>query len=247
MKKSFIIICLSLFTHLLFCQTTILMEKKDGIFLVPCKVNGLNLRFIFDTGASDVSISLTEAVFMLKNGYLKEGDFIGKKYYQIANGDIEEGTKIILKNIEIGDLIIYNVSASVIHSLSAPLLLGQSLLQKIGKFTVDYSKNILIIGEETKASTQNKKEEKKVSSLHNTKNFRVKQNNKDSVKNNSNNQITEEIINDSENGNIIIKRTVKNGNTVHVYTKKKPILRGSIVYQKDEINITETLWETETK
>ena len=55
-----------------FAQDIIKMEKSGGIYLIPCKVNGLPLKFIFDTGASDVSISLTEALFMLKNGNLKE-------------------------------------------------------------------------------------------------------------------------------------------------------------------------------
>ena len=37
------------------------MRKEGGISIVPCKVNGLDLEFIFDTtGAADVSLSLTE-------------------------------------------------------------------------------------------------------------------------------------------------------------------------------------------
>jgi hypothetical protein len=36
------------------------MRKEGGISIVPCKVNGLVLEFIFDTGAADVSLSLTE-------------------------------------------------------------------------------------------------------------------------------------------------------------------------------------------
>lgn len=56
------------------------------------------LKFIFDTGASDVTISLTEALFMLKNGYLKETDFKVSVYYSIANGEIAEGTRINIQN-----------------------------------------------------------------------------------------------------------------------------------------------------
>ena len=52
-------------------QKTILMTKEtSGIYTIPCKVNGVDLKFIFDTGASSVTISLTEALFMLKNGHL---------------------------------------------------------------------------------------------------------------------------------------------------------------------------------
>ncbi len=126
-------------------QNVIKMEKINGVFLMPCKVNGLSLKFIFDTGASDVSISLTEALFMLKNGHLNETDLIGTEYYQIANGDIQEGTKITLKEIEIGKTKLYNVKASIVHSLSAPLLLGQTALSKLGKIEFDYANNTLTI------------------------------------------------------------------------------------------------------
>lgn len=121
------------------------MQKQNGVFVMPCKVNGLTLKFIFDTGASDVSISLTEALFMLKNGYLSESDLIGSEYYKLADGKISEGTKIILKKIEIGNLKLLNVKATIVHNLSAPLLLGQSALNRLGKIEFDYSKNILTI------------------------------------------------------------------------------------------------------
>jgi clan AA aspartic protease (TIGR02281 family) len=133
-------------SQLLQGQTAIKMEKQGGVFVLPCKVNGLNLKFIMDTGASDVSISLTEAAFMLKNDYMSEKDLIGTTYYQIADGNVMEGTEVILREIEIGGKKLYNVKASISHSLSAPLLLGQSALSKLGKIQVDYSNNTLIIG-----------------------------------------------------------------------------------------------------
>lgn len=149
MKKIFAILTLTAFTVFSYGQTVIKMEKKDGVYFVPCTVNGLKLKFIFDTGANDVSISLSEALFMLKNDYLDETDFNGVEYYRIANGDVEEGTKIILKKLELGDKTLYNVEASIVHSISAPLLLGQSALEKFGKFSVDYSANTLTLGTES--------------------------------------------------------------------------------------------------
>lgn len=145
MRKNLTFIITVFITLQGYSQTVIKMEKVNGVFLMPCKVNGLSLKFIFDTGASDVSISLTEALFMLKNGYLNKEDLIGTEYYRIANGDIQEGTKITLKEIEIGKLKLYNVKASIVHSLSAPLLLGQTALSKLGKIEFDYSNNTLTI------------------------------------------------------------------------------------------------------
>lgn len=121
------------------------MEKKGGVYYVPCKVNGLALKFIFDTGASDVSISLSEALFMLKNGYMEQTDLRGTEYYRIANGEIAEGTKLLIRKIEIGNKTLTNIEASIVHSLDAPLLLGQSVMERFGKFTVDYANNTISI------------------------------------------------------------------------------------------------------
>ncbi len=138
-----------------FAQDIIKMEKSGGIYLIPCKVNGLPLKFIFDTGASDVSISLTEALFMLKNGYLKESDIKGTVYYSIANGEIEEGTTINIQKIEVGKQTLYNVEASIVHSTEAPLLFGQSAMERFGKFTMDYSNSNLIIRGSSNTSLSN--------------------------------------------------------------------------------------------
>ncbi|MSP70357.1 MAG: hypothetical protein EXR20_08800 [Bacteroidetes bacterium] len=146
MKKITLTLALTVMATLAFCQTKITMEKKNGVYLIPCIVNGLKLNFIFDTGAGDVSVSLSEAVFMIKNGYMKEEDLIGTEYYRIANGDVAEGTKIIIRKLEIGNKTLYNVEASIVHTLSAPLLLGQSAIERFGKFSIDYSTNTLVLG-----------------------------------------------------------------------------------------------------
>ena len=125
---------------------TIPMKSRgSGIYEVSCKVNDLKLNFIFDTGASDISISQTEALFMLKNDYLAEADIKGKEKYMDANGDISVGTKILLKKVEIGGLILRNVSASVVNNKNAPLLFGQSALSKYGKIIIDNKKSEITI------------------------------------------------------------------------------------------------------
>ena len=129
-------------------QNVIPIIKKGGVYHIPCTINGLKMNFVFDTGASDVSISITEALFMLKNGYLKESELVGTEYYRLANGEISEGTKIILKNIEIGNQTIYNVEASIVHNLDAPLLLGQSAIKRLGNYTFNYSNNTISFGKE---------------------------------------------------------------------------------------------------
>jgi len=120
-------------------------RHTGGTFEIPCKVNGLDLNMLFDTGASDVTISSVEANFMLKNDYLSKDDVKGKKYYQIANGDLTEGTVITLKEVKVGDAVLKNVDASVVTSQKAPLLLGQSVMERFGTITIDNINSKLII------------------------------------------------------------------------------------------------------
>lgn len=132
---------------LLYAQIRIKMHKENGVYTTPCNVNGLKLHFIFDTGASNVSLSISEAVFMLKNGYLNESDLHGSSYAQIANGDIVKNTTVILKELEIGGIILHNVEAIIIHETSAPLLLGQSAIQKLGSIQLEDDELIILQAE----------------------------------------------------------------------------------------------------
>lgn len=120
-------------------------RNPGGTFEIPCDINGLALQMIFDTGASDVTISSVEANFMFKNGYLSEKDIKGKRYYQVASGQINEGTVITLREVRIGDAVLKNVDASVVKSQKAPLLLGQSAMERFGTITIDNQNNRLII------------------------------------------------------------------------------------------------------
>ena len=126
--------------------TEVQMKKMySGVYEVPCTINGLELKFIFDTGASDVTISSVEASFMLKNNFLSKDDVRGKEYFSTATGEIHEGTKINLREIKIGEAILKNVEASVVQNQQAPLLLGQSVLERFGTITIDNINSKLVI------------------------------------------------------------------------------------------------------
>ena len=125
--------------------TEVPFTKENGVCKVKCNVNGLPLHFVFDTGASDVTISMVEATFMMKNGYLSGNDVVGSQRYMDANGDVSVGTIINLKNVIFGGLDLNNVRASVVRNQKAPLLLGQSVLGRLGKIEIDNSRNVLKI------------------------------------------------------------------------------------------------------
>ena len=125
-------------------EKVIYMKREGGVYKIPCKVNGVELEFIFDTGAADVSLSSVEANFLYKRGLITDNDFLGKQNYITASGEIVENTQVILREIEIDGLMLYDVEASISDEMSAPLLLGQSAIQKLGTIQINGNKLIII-------------------------------------------------------------------------------------------------------
>jgi aspartyl protease family protein len=119
------------------------MREKSGVYFVPIKINGIDMEFVFDTGASSISISETEAMFLWKQGKLRENDIHENIQFIDANGDISDGTRINLGEVQIGDVIVNDVEASVVHNQQAPLLFGQSAMNRFGKITIDYNNNTI--------------------------------------------------------------------------------------------------------
>lgn len=137
MYKIQLIIVLLLTTCYIHAQEEIKLNKEpSGLYTVPCEVNGLRLRFILDTGASTVSLSLTEANFMYKNGYLSDEDFLGTSKTLIASGEVQENYVVNLKQVKVGTKTLNNIQAIVSKGLSAPLLLGQSVLSQLGEWSI---------------------------------------------------------------------------------------------------------------
>lgn len=140
-----ILLFISLFSSPLsvFSQKVITMENANGVFKIACSVNGAKMKMIFDTGASVVSLSETMANFLYDNGYISDEDVLGSGTSTTADGSIHNNVIINIKDIEISSLHLKNVKAVVISSQNAPLLLGQTAIQKLGKISLDGNKLII--------------------------------------------------------------------------------------------------------
>lgn len=124
-------------------KTVVRMTKDGGIYKVPVRINGIEMDFIFDTGASLISISNVEASFLVKQGKIKLEDIEGSSQFVDALGNVSEGTIINLREVSIGDRTAYNVKASVVDNNQAPLLLGQTFLEQFGRISIDYTEGTL--------------------------------------------------------------------------------------------------------
>ena len=123
---------------------TIHMRKGDGgVYYVPMRVNGQELEFIFDTGASSICISRLEAALLLKQGRISAEDQIGESQATLADGSTDHGTRINLREVELAGVTLRDVEADISDNTSAPLLLGQSAMSRFGSFKVDYKKQTI--------------------------------------------------------------------------------------------------------
>lgn len=123
--------------------TIIKMREHNGVYLVPITVNGMELEFIFDTGASVICISSAEAAVMYKQGKITEDDIVGQTSLQDATGGVSIGTVIKLKTVQLGGITLHDIEATVTNNMQAPLLFGQTALNKFGKVTIDYENNTI--------------------------------------------------------------------------------------------------------
>lgn len=111
---------------------------RDGHFYLNIIVNHTPMRFMIDTGASDIIIGMPEA----KKLGIKTDELAFAKSYQTANGK-SFGANITLKKMTIGDVDFYDISASVNSSNMGTPLLGMSFLRKLRKY--EFSRDQLIL------------------------------------------------------------------------------------------------------
>lgn len=136
MKRILALLIIMVSIPSIYAQTVIQMVEDKGVYKIPCEINGLKVKMVFDTGAAAVSLSRSLAEMMLDNNYLSISDFIGKSKSITADGRIIDHTELILHSLKIGDITINDVIAVVINSQDTPLLLGQTAIQKLGTISI---------------------------------------------------------------------------------------------------------------
>ena len=103
----------------------------NGHFLVEAEVNGVALRLLVDTGASDVILSPADA---RRLGFdVATLDY--SRRYRTANG-IVFGAPVRLGQVRVGPIVLDDVRASVNGAEMARSLLGMSFLGRLGGYSV---------------------------------------------------------------------------------------------------------------
>ncbi len=105
--------------------------RESGHFVVEAKVNGTPIRFLVDTGASEVVLSPSDA----RRIGLNPNSLNYTQRTQTANG-IGQGAPVRLNRVTIGPIEVEDVRASVNRAEMAGSLLGMSFLGRIGGYEV---------------------------------------------------------------------------------------------------------------
>lgn len=113
---------------------------QDGHFYMDVKVNNVALRFMIDTGASDVVIGGKEAALLGIN----PRKLVFNRVYQTANGK-SLGASIVFDEVEVGGVKFRNIAASVNSSEMGTPLLGMSFLRQFKKYEFYQDRLVLTI------------------------------------------------------------------------------------------------------
>jgi hypothetical protein len=104
----------------------------------------MTLDFVIDSGASDVSVPADVVSTLMRAGTIKETDFIGKQTYILADGSKSQSTTFLIRSLRVGDTVLENVNGSVASSRGS-LLLGQSFLKRFKSWSIDNTKQELLL------------------------------------------------------------------------------------------------------
>ncbi|RYD51782.1 MAG: hypothetical protein EOP52_06255 [Sphingobacteriales bacterium] len=127
-------------------QNTVKIKKVGSVYSIPVSLNDvLKIDFIFDSGASDVSISPDIALTLLKTGTIKKEDWLEGTFYKFADGSVAKSKRFKLRSVKIGNKVLKNITCSISNSIDAPMLLGQSVLSRFGRYTFDNNRQVLVL------------------------------------------------------------------------------------------------------
>ena len=104
-------------------------KDRDGDFLIIGGANMAQVKFLVDTGASDIVLSPEDA----QRAGIDTSKLSFDRTYETANGE-GRGAAATLDTLQIGDMKLFNVPVSVNRTKMRTSLLGMSFLSRMKSF-----------------------------------------------------------------------------------------------------------------
>lgn len=112
-------------------HTLVLTQDDSGQFQIYGSVNGTRIRFMVDTGASEIVLSPADA----RRIGIDESHLVFNRSYETANG-IGYGAATTLPQLSIGPIQLWNVPVSINRTEMDSSLLGMAFLKQMKSFEI---------------------------------------------------------------------------------------------------------------
>ncbi len=122
----------------------IALTRDGGMYRVAVTLDGrIALPFIVDTGAVEVQVStgVLRALFPRDS---TPPAYLPGATYRVANGRVVHDRRFVIPSLRVGDYEFHRVTASI-GGPDAPLLLGQNVLERLGRWSIDSRRSVLLI------------------------------------------------------------------------------------------------------
>lgn len=123
----------------------ILKHPYSNLNYIQASISGVSDMFIFDTGASGISINVSFFQELVRNRKVSHSDFLGDILLTIANGQTVNAKIVAVRDFKAGNLLMPYVEVWVIDDPNAPLLVGQSVFNQFGRITIDNVQNLILL------------------------------------------------------------------------------------------------------
>lgn len=110
--------------HAMAAGSVTLKADPSGHFITTGAINGKNVTFVVDTGATAVALSAAEAA---RIGLQYRG---GKAMVAMTANGAVRGWQVTLASVRLGDMTVSNVEGMVIDANLGPVLLGMTFLDR---------------------------------------------------------------------------------------------------------------------
>lgn len=116
----------------------VLTESSGGNYFIFGEANGVRIRFLIDTGASDTVLSPSDAMSL----GIQASDLDFSRVYQTANG-IGRGAPYTLESLAVGPITIPSMPVSINETEMSSSLLGMTFLRRLRSFEIQGRRLIL--------------------------------------------------------------------------------------------------------
>jgi peptidoglycan-associated lipoprotein len=116
----------------------VINETGEILGLTPAVVNGLSIPFIYNEPLKSASMSLEQAMVLLREAWITVANFSQKGEAILEDGTIKDGAEFTLATLTFGRNMQYkNVTVRVSHDQKQNFMVGKALLETVAPVSVD--------------------------------------------------------------------------------------------------------------